>query len=170
MLELNEINNISYDLLVYNIPPKKQTINNSIHKSNIIINKYIKYFLNMDNDTHKIINIENPIEWTPIKLCLSINYLLRTQDEFWLVNYSKINGFEYNYIINIQELLINNIPGSINFKTIAPIYFINYYIPYIKSSINGNYYFLCITCDEKYKYDNYVIKWNNKIHYIQLVY
>ncbi len=169
MLELNEIN-ISYDLLVNNIPTKKQTINNSIHKSNIIINKYIRSFLNMDNDTHKIINIENPIEWTPIKLCSSVNYLLRTQDEFWFVNYSKLNGFQYKYIINIQELLIDNISSPINFKMVAPRYIINYYIPYIKVGINGNYYYLCTTNDEINKYDNYVIKWNNKFHYIQLVY
>ena len=94
MLELNEIN-ISYDMLVYNIPIKKQIINKINHSNN----KLIKHFLNMNNDTFKIYNIENPIEWTPIKLCYAVNFLLRTQDEFWLIKYSKIYGLEYNYIM-----------------------------------------------------------------------
>jgi hypothetical protein len=167
MLELNEIN-ISYDMLVYNIPTKKNIIN-KIKNSN---NKLIKHFLNMDNDTFKIYNIENPIEWTPIKLCHAVNYLLKTQDELWLIKYSKIYGLEYNYIMNIQELLINNICNIINFKMNAPIYTINYYMSFIKLgyNINGNYYFLCTTNDDNYKYDNYIIKWNDKIHYVQLVY
>ena len=74
--------------------------------------------------------------------------------------------------MNMQELLINNICSIINFKMNAPIYTINYYMSYIKlgHNTNGNYYYLCTTEDDNYKYDNYIIKWNDKIHYVQLVY
>ena len=165
MIEFNEID-ISYDFLIHNIPIKKQKLNNIIKDNN----KLIKAFLNMKNDTYIIYNIENPIEWTPIKLCNAVNYLLRAQDDFWIIKYSKINGLEYNYIINIQELLINNIYNIINFKMTAPVNIINYYIYYIKNGMNGNYYYLYTMNDDEKKYDNYIIKWNDKIHYVQLIY
>ncbi len=33
-----------------------------------------------------------------------------------------------------------------------------------------NYYYLSTVNDNEKTYGNYIIKWNNKIHYVQLVY
>ena len=162
MLELNEIK-VPFKFLVDNIPIKK----NQIKQDETIINK----FLNMNNDTYIIYNIRNPIEWTPVKLCQAVYYLLRTQDELWIVKYSKYYGLQYNYMINIQELLISKIYSFINFNAKAPTYLINTYLHNLKNNTNGSYYYLCTTNDyENNKYDNYILKWNDKIHYIQLVY
>jgi hypothetical protein len=162
MLEINNIN-INVNVLLDNVPNyEKKPIN---IKKNIL-----DCFLNMNNDSHILYAYENPIEWTPIKLCQTVYYLLRTQDEFWIVKYSKINGLKYIYINCIQDLLITKINSPINFNTRAPIYLMNMHIHNLRTSINGTYNFLCATNDNYNFYDNYIIKWNDKIHYIQLVY
>jgi hypothetical protein len=161
MLEINDIN-ISIDVLLENVPNNRK----QIRTDNTIIHK----FLTMNNDTYKIYTFENPIEWTPIKLYQYVYYLLRTQDEFWIVKYSKFYGLKYYYISCIQNLLIKKIHNFINFNTRSPEYLINMHIYNLKNGINGDYYFLCTTNDNYYKYDNYIIKWNDKIEYVQLLY
>ncbi len=159
-----EINNTNIDINVLKNTP-------NIKKKPIKINdNLLKKYLNMVNDSYNIYLHENPIEWTPVKLCQAIYYLLRMQDEFWLVKYTNYNGLEYFYVCSIQDLLISRINYLINFDTRSPEYLINMYVHYLKHNVNGAYYYLCTTNDNNYKYDNYIIRWNNKIEYVQLVY
>ncbi len=161
MLELNETI-ISVDVLLTNMPNKKTRIRMN--------NDIIKNFLNMNNESYIIYNFENPIEWTPVKLYQYVYYLLRSRDELWIIRYSKFNGLEYNYMTNILELLVSRINYTINFNTKAPIYLINMYLYNLKNNENGAYNYLCTTDNINNKYDNYILKWNNKIHYVQLIY
>ncbi len=153
---------VSINVLLSNIPHKKTQMKYD--------NKIITNFLNMHNDSYIIYTYENPIEWTPIKLYQYVYFLLRTNNEFWIIKYSKLEGLQYNYITNLQDLLISKIYSFINFNTKAPVYLINMYFHNIKKNSNGSYAYLCTTNDNINKYDNYIIKWNDKIHYVQLIY
>ncbi len=162
MIEIDNIN-FSFDILIKNLPViknKKKTDNNIISQ-----------FLKMENDTFMIYTIENPIEWTPTKLCQYVYILLKTNNNFWIVKYSKFEGFEYSYIMNLKELLIGNINCYIDYNMTAPLYLINIYINRIKYNDNGYYYYLCTNYDNNGTYyNNYIMKLNDKIHYIQLIF
>jgi hypothetical protein len=162
MLDEYDIN-ININILLENIPDEKIIVK---------INNYlINEFLKIKNENYILYTFENPIEWTPIKLYQYVYYFLRSKDEFWIIKYSKFDGLIYNYVGCIQDVLIRRKNNLINFSTRAPEYLIKMYINYLKNSKNGYYYYLSTVRDHNDNtYDNYIIKLNDKIDYVQLIY
>jgi hypothetical protein len=147
MIEFSELD-IPFSDIINNLPKKYR-------KSNID-NCVLKLFLNMENETKMIYYMDNIIEWTPVKLCQSVYYLVRTNNNFWVVKWSKINGFEYKYITSMIELLLDNIKSIIPNKNSV-----------LESSSNGAYYLIHISkCKNIY---TYMLKWDYIYYYSQIV-
>ena len=133
MIEFSELD-INVSNIINNLPKK--------YRKSYIDNSVLKLFLNMENETKIIYSIDNIIEWTPVKLCQFAYYLVRTNNNFWLIKWSKVNGFEYKYITSMIELLLDNIKSTIPNRNSV-----------LESSYNGSYYLIHVSkCKNIYTY------------------
>ena len=90
MLEINSTK-VHVNVLISNIPKYKNYVTTT--------NAMKMVFLNMPCNSYIIYSMQNIIEWTPIKLCQSVYYLLKTNNEYWIIKNSKYEGLVYYYVI-----------------------------------------------------------------------
>jgi hypothetical protein len=125
-----------------------------------------------DNDTYIVIKYTGMIEWTPVKLCQSIFYMVKYNDDIWTIKYTMAEGLVARYYINIYNILLSTICINDNTLNRANIIWPSYSI--IHSALtelltNMNKYIKVSTTRDyikNTKYIHYMILYNNIIYYI----
>ncbi len=170
MLLLKDLQNIQYQDLINNTKSSVNIRNIPTHLNQTDINKSINILFN-NNINYIIIKLMNIIEWTPDKMCLEAYFLLRKDDEFWIVKYStyEIIPYYYSCIKTILENKINNWINKSEYFTrlsynLFPsnIYMINS-IQQLINANNGEYILI-----NKTNIHHYMYKYSNCIIYIPL--
>lgn len=133
----------------------------------------INYLLFNPSDEFILVQANNLIEWTPIKLYQSAYYMGMYDNKFWLVYYSTFKGFDIKYNINVVDYIftlasyiksLNNIKYLKN-ELCLHSYEINYSINYIKTLKYDTAILIKKTHINNILINHYVYKFKNYIFY-----
>jgi hypothetical protein len=171
MIELEStLTNISFNDFI-------KTINNTTKRNTFVSltnaeeKKACRDILMENNNTYIIIKYTGLIEWTPIKLCQSIFFMVRYNDEMWTVKYNMTDGFIAKYYMNVYNILLSTLCSD---NTLYRTHIIWPDSNKINSGLielccNKNKYTKVSTTQDyikNTKYIHYMILHNNIIYYI----
>lgn len=134
------------------------------------------------NESGMLIKLVHFIEWTPDVLCLAAYYMVRTNDEFWIVmytNYDDIDHFDVKYFTNVKSILIDNIMSvktstiHINYITLPHINDVYSNTTYLINTISKteiNIYNLINIINNKGRMElYYIIRFNDNIYVVPII-
>ncbi len=115
MIEIDtDLINISLDILIKKINNVKKKYNFSTELTNAEEKNACRNILINEQNSFAIIKYTGIIEWAPVKLCQSVFYMVKYNDEFWTIKYNKLYGFMAKYYINMYNILSTTISSNNN--------------------------------------------------------